>query len=343
MERKFFNLDSNSKIFLIAPAGIVTGGVELVHQLADVLNRNGKNAYILYVGDKPHEVPEDYKKYELCITDEIEDTSNNVVVLPEVFIRRASLYKNAQILIWWMSVDNYFLSFQGNIFQTFRYSKNINFKLALKNTIKKIFYKQNSTFSLKKIRDTGNIVCNAYQSEYAADFLRNHKIGNIFPLKDYINVDYVYQAPNKNKENIVLYNPKKGKKFTDRLIKSAPDLNWTPIQNMTRTQVKKLMQKSKVYIDFGYHPGKDRLPREAAMCGCCIITGKLGAAGFYGDLSIRDEFKFNQTSKDIKTIITKVRYLLEHYDEKINDYSSYRELIAKEKKEFEDNAIELFS
>ena len=61
MERKFFNLDSNSKIFLIAPAGIVTGGVELVHQLADVLNRNGKNAYILYVGDKPHEVPEDYK------------------------------------------------------------------------------------------------------------------------------------------------------------------------------------------------------------------------------------------------------------------------------------------
>ena len=30
----------------------------------------------------------------------------------------------------------------------------------------------------------------------------------------------------------------------------------------------------KLYIDFGGFPGKDRLPREAVMHDCCIITGK---------------------------------------------------------------------
>lgn len=29
------------------------------------------------------------------------------------------------------------------------------------------------------------------------------------------------------------------------------------------------MRKAKVYIDFGFHPGKDRIPREAVMCGAC--------------------------------------------------------------------------
>jgi len=32
-----------------------------------------------------------------------------------------------------------------------------------------------------------------------------------------------------------------------------------------------------VYIDFGHHPGQDRLPREAVQCGCVVITGKRGS------------------------------------------------------------------
>ena len=27
-----------------------------------------------------------------------------------------------------------------------------------------------------------------------------------------------------------------------------------------------------IYLDFGYHPGKDRMPREAALFNNCIIT-----------------------------------------------------------------------
>jgi len=42
----------------------------------------------------------------------------------------------------------------------------------------------------------------------------------------------------------------------------------------------------KLYVDFGKHPGKDRMPREAAVHGCCIITGRRGAAGNPFDIPI---------------------------------------------------------
>ena len=43
-------------------------------------------------------------------------------------------------------------------------------------------------------------------------------------------------------------------------------------------QIINIYNKTKVYLDFGYHPGKDRMPREAALFNNCIITNKKGSA-----------------------------------------------------------------
>ncbi len=40
------------------------------------------------------------------------------------------------------------------------------------------------------------------------------------------------------------------------------------------------MRKAKLYIDFGYHPGKERMPREACLLDCCLIIGKDGSAKY---------------------------------------------------------------
>ena len=39
-------------------------------------------------------------------------------------------------------------------------------------------------------------------------------------------------------------------------------------------------------MDFGFHPGQDRLPREAALLKNCIITNREGSAAFYKDVPI---------------------------------------------------------
>ena len=149
-------------------------------------------------------------------------------------------------------------------------------------------------------------------------------------------------SDNKQKCNKILYNPKKGYRFTKEIMKKAKELEWVPIQNLTTWQVKELLLQSKVYIDFGNHPGKDRFPREAAMCGCIVITGRRGSAKFYNDVPIDDKFKFKDSKKNIEKIVTKVRECLDNYDTQIKEFHDYRKYIRNEKEQFNKDVDTVF-
>ena len=193
--------------------------------------------------------------------------------------------------------------------------------------------KKGCTLSLKDIAKLD--VTSAYQSEYAQNFLQNNGFREMFPLKDYINIEHCKEFTTKDREDIILYNPKKGLAFTRNLIKLMPEVKWVPIINMRREQVIEAMRKAKVYIDFGYHPGKDRLPRECAMNGLCIITGKKGSARFYEDVWIDNKYKFDNKENEIDNIVSCLKETIENYEEAINDFRLYRYMISLEKSEFE--------
>lgn len=342
-----FNVSESTKVFVYCPAGIVTGGAELLHQLVDVINRNGGDAFIVYYGEKTHVVPKDYEKYNIKIAEKVEDIPQNIIVVFEGYFKKLFELNNAQVLLWWLSVDNYFICQASNL--TIRDLIKYNFIFGIKILVKRIIKyfigkKVTCVFSLEQLANNRLVKCNGYQSEYAKDFLEKKNFKNIYPLKDFINAEHFFdEALLETKKNVVLYNPKKGMKFTKKLIKAAPDINWKPIQNMSRAQVIECLKTSKVYIDFGYHPGKDRLPREAAMNGCCVITGKLGSAGFYGDIPIDEkEYKFAQTKNDIYRIISKIHFELENYKTEIKNFEHYRNCISKEKEEFEQQTKTLF-
>lgn len=105
----------------------------------------------------------------------------------------------------------------------------------------------------------------------------------------------------------VVYNPIKGMHFTDEIVRRANSnqrkggITFTPIgkgpggrERMTGEEVAALLRRAKVYIDFGPHPGMDRLPREAALAGCIIVTNRRGAAGNETDVPIPSRFKFGE-------------------------------------------------
>lgn len=48
------------------------------------------------------------------------------------------------------------------------------------------------------------------------------------------------------------------------------------------------MKRLKYYVDCGWHPGRDRMAREAALCGCIVIAGRQGAAGMPADMPLSD-------------------------------------------------------
>lgn len=48
---------------------------------------------------------------------------------------------------------------------------------------------------------------------------------------------------------------------------------------LSAEEVQAMLKKSKVYIDFGGHPGMEHIPREAALAGRIIVTNRAGSAG----------------------------------------------------------------
>lgn len=320
-------IKKNTIIYILCLPKIKTGGTELLHQLVYELNIQGKNAIITYSEKKSDPMPLEFEKYgeKYIFYDHIENNENNVLIIPEVMIYKIGEFTNIRKVIWWLSVDNFI-------------NRNGYFEQARNEGCIKAFYhllkKQIKPYiDVRKIQKT--IVENWVQSYYAEDFLRKKEVQKIEYLSDYLNEVYLSDK-NKNiiKKNIVLYNPKKGYEFTKKLIQNSPEYNWVAIENMTTEQVRELLLTSKVYVDFGNHPGKDRFPREAAISGCCIITGKRGSAKFKEDIPIPEKYKFEDIKKNIPLILKQIDICLKNYNNQINDFLIYREYILTEKSKF---------
>lgn len=337
-------LTDSSIIFVHCPAGVVTGGAELLHQLVSELNDNGRDARIVYFGDAPRELPADYRCYNVKIAERVDDAPQNVEVLYEGCYHMAFDNRRIQKVLWWLSVDNFYKCSVHSLSPAdmFGFSVRLGFK-SLFHRAKRLFHVgrcRGQAMSLKKLRNLDAV--NGFQSEYARDFLERHGFENLAPLKDFINTEHIGGFDKALKDNVVLYNPKKGAGFTRKLIAAAPDIHWVPLQGMSRARLIEVMRRAKLYIDFGNHPGKDRLPRECAMNGCCVITGMRGSAAFYGDVMIGSEYKFDEKQASVADIIACIRRTLADYDNVINDFARYRDMISSEKEEFACQVKDLF-
>ncbi len=333
----------NTKIFVATPAAFATGGTELLHQLVYHL-RNDLNlsAFIYYIPtNHPEPVHKEFEQYRVPFVREIEDKRENLLIVPEVFnlVQLLNNFEKIRKAIWWLSVDNFYtslFSIKPYYFPQKLISKIGNFQkrgkfFDLPNLIMK--YAEN--IDLKSIPEVVNSDYHLVQSEYARQHLFTKGITKIYYLSDYLNEQFLKEEiDTSKKENIVAYNPKKGFEFTQKIMKQAKNIKFIPIENMSRMEVISLLEKAKVYIDFGNHPGKDRIPREAAIKGCCIILGKKGSAKFKEDTPIPDDFKFENQSSEISNIIGKIDDCLNNYELYLKDFEEYRDVIKSEPQKF---------
>lgn len=329
-----FSITSESKIYVVCPAYNKTGGTELAHQLVYMIKKMGLNADIAYYnyGDNPMKINPAFKIYTNTFVEikDIVDSNQNIVILPEICMQYGKSLNNIQKCIWWMSVDNY----------TKLHCINVAYQhWGIWRTIKGIL---KGRLKMSPYSHFDENINHLYQSEYAHDYLEKSGIKKSRRLSDYLNEEYFNVDINTERNNAVLYNPKKGFKFTQKLIKAAPDINWVPLQNMTTDQVKETLLHSKVYIDFGNHPGKDRFPREAAACGCCVITGKRGSANFFEDVPIEDEFKFDEKRASLNDIVAQVKRCLTEYEKQSKKFEKYREFIKSEYNTFVNDVKNIF-
>ena len=325
MKLKIYN---ETKIYILCPPFYATGGTELLHQLCDLLNELKHDAYIYYSPRKNNPTAERFKNYNIQIAKTIEDNYQNIFIASEIDNYPVYEFNKIQKVIWWLSVDNHFKN---------KFIRKSNLKIRIKDIV---FNRRYFDFENKDAFDFIHFA----QSHYAKTFLESKGAKDVYMLSDYINKEFFKEVPSfKNKENIVLYNPKKGLKMISKLIAFSQNIKWVPLENMTLKEIQKLLTKAKVYIDFGEHPGKDRFPREAAVSGCCVITNTKGSAKYFEDVSIQDEFKFDLDKIELSVVIGCIENCFENYEDEILKFANYRSKIFKEKEIFQLETKQIFS
>ena len=283
------------RIQLLIPFSASRGGAESLYQLAHTLNTLEQNVEIVYTLDwrsslrgRSPLIPPSMLKYtrNLKISENLSDEIGTVVIIPEIFTGYIRNIKKALVTIYWLSVDNYFVGYRnfksgiGGFIRT----------TSLISTYAHPHFKM--PMSLGEIG--GRDFIHLAQSDYSQKFLQVALGKPSLKLCDYISNIPAFNESFFNlllRENTILYNPVKGKKTTQYLLE-----NWEssfipiPIENMTHEEVRKMLLRAAIYIDFGEHPGRDRIPREALLCGCCLISGIRGSAAF-SDVPISWQFK----------------------------------------------------
>jgi hypothetical protein len=306
-------------IYVIAPGGFQSGGPELAHQLCHNLRQKGVDAAMVYTPFfRTFDVPDRFKKYDVRVARSSEIAKGDAVVLPEVFSGYIKRFKRQKVFFWWMSVDFYFSS--------------DNWIYALRSGMLPWDF-----HDIKTKPFPAYVEKHLVQSEYAKQFLEKHDVFNIETLSDYLNDDYLSDQAEQNvaKEDIVAYNPSKGWEFTEKIIAEAPGMTFVPIKNMTRDEVIALLRRAKIYIDFGNHPGKDRIPREAAMLGCCVITNRRGSAANSGDVPIDSGYKIDDNDPHFAAkAAAKITQTMREFDTRTHDFDHYRNLIRSEPASF---------
>jgi len=310
-------LTSKSRVWLLGSAHL-TGGPEALHQLSRALLDIGVDARIVYCPEREggYEVPGPFKIYKPQVATYAEDEDQDVVVVPEMMTWKLNSFKKAQKAVWWLSVDNYLVRRRP--------------KALVMGAVRR-------ELPLWMWQMSG--IAHFVQSYYAESFLTSAGVPDAMLLTDYLR-ERVFSATgamNKDsREDIVLYNPKKGIEFTKRLMsREYPSCRWVALQGMTAEQVSNLMRQAKLYIDFGNHPGRDRMPREAAISGCCILTGRQGSAGNDRDIPTPDFYKVDEKKNGwADEAAGKIRDVIANFATHYDALAGYRDWIKSQQAEF---------
>jgi len=303
-------------IYLYCPAHIKTGGPEAIYQLSHKLNLLGFPVEIFLYNIEPNRplVPDDFLKYKSNYAEKVYDSEENIVIMPEILIDSLLNFKYCKKIIWWLSVD---------------FSK-------FTDASKEFLSKDERTFHF-------------VQSEYAREYVTNiwNVIPNrIFHLSDYTSVEFLNafkESSDYQRKDIIVFNPLKGINHTIQLISNSDSrVLWRPLKNLTTNGMKSVLNEAKVYVDFGGHPGKDRIPREAALCGCCVITNTFGAAKNHIDIAIPDKYKLGE-DVSLEDSLNIIYETLSDFKTHQKDFDNYRLKSQMEFITFEQDIITVFS
>lgn len=320
------NISSQTKIYIIAPGNLVSGGPEALHQLYFYMDNLGYDVYMCYYdGGK---IADRYKIYNVTKFIElaqIEDNESHVIIVPEKLTYLLKNFDKIRKCIWWLGIKLY----DG------RETMPRNFVARLKSLLIDIDYKIYLIFKFslyQYFKESKYIIqCNDYNlcgSKYAYDWV-NRRYKNVKLFVEPISVEFLKKglATNLNsqsRKDTVLYNPSKYSSVQATLI-SRSKFEYIPIKNLNISEMIELFREAKLYVDFGEFGGPERLPKETVYNGTLLLVANHNAAKNDFDIAIPHQYKID--TSNVVDVEIKIKEMLDNYNKIIEDFGFFRDKI----------------
>lgn len=312
--------------YILCPWG-ETGGPEGLHQLCYELTNLGLNSRIVYYHPWTDRVESEhagkicgrYNQYDGVKShtpnhiSDLDDFSN-VIILPEICRKRhIEIFKKAKVV---------FLRLSNNTKESA--PDPINYDSLYDPIFQTCYTACDSSLIYKRIKDS-----------------EKYDMSKVFMLTPNINLSHIRVESELNnlRENVVLYNPSKGLNHIQKILETSKtfdiniDIEFFPLKGLSQDELKQKIYTSKLYIDFGHFPGKDRLSREAASGGCVVLLGKRGSGSDWDDFQVDEKIDWNESndSFDYELICKNIIDMVERYNHYFEKQKQYREIIRNER------------
>jgi hypothetical protein len=281
-----------TSIYVLYPRGLRTGGPEALHQLVDTLRALGQEAYLTPLpGTTGADRVKEYEHYDAPERGFV-DAPEHALVAPETYTKSLSLAKRATRICWWLSIDYSPLFFTERE-RIYQHSYSVTDRL-----IHAARAGRGVAFRMALSRKPWSDMLHLAQSQYAWNFLYDRLDITASLVTDYTPTTELDGIPRRavpERGRTVSYNPKKGGWVVEELRRRGAPYDFVPIQNMTRGEALRTLCESAVYMDPGNHPGKDRMPREAALAGAITLVSRRGSGANWQDVPIPWDHKIDMT------------------------------------------------
>jgi len=168
------------------------------------------------------------------------------------------------------------------------------------------------------------------QSYYGQGFIKTQLGREAFKITDYPRPMPAVEHLAKQR-NVVAFNGAKGKWKLQELQPLLPDVEFRAIEGMNYGEVCQALAQASLYVELGHLPGRDRLPREAALAGTPTVMLARGAGFCWKDFPIGEKYRIPYTVNWAQVMAPVIREALADPSEITATQTPFREWVEGEK------------
>jgi len=161
---------------------------------------------------------------------------------------------------------------------------------------------------------------------------------NIIMIREPIEEEFLTNAvkiDNRMKIDAIAWNCRKAYPMAFKLVNMLRKRGFAvfELMNVGKDSMIKILMETKLFLDIGVHPGRDRPPREAVALNNIVVVNNHGGCYYFDDCMVPEEFVWNcyfDCRINYRKCIEKIEHYLENFDYYIKKFYNFKQYILQE-------------